>query len=174
MVSESELIGRIREFLGSSDLTTTTTSTVRRQLESDFGIDLSDRKAFIREQVDSFLQSVNQQSEDEEPQNDDVVEDADKPEPSQGSGSKEENEEEEVEEGVDNEKEEEAEERPKRTRSVKKKNTKSKKRLDNFYLLIVSSNSFRLKKKTKKNIAFDFLSLYILCRFLILFWNFFI
>ncbi|XP_058777949.1 upstream activation factor subunit UAF30-like [Vicia villosa] len=130
MVSESELIGRIREFLGSSDLTTTTTTTVRRQLESDFGIDLSDRKAFIREQVDSFLQSVNQPQEEDEPQNDDVVEDADKPEPSQGSGSREENEEEEVKEDGDNEEEEEAEEKPRRTRSAnkKKKNTKSKKR----------------------------------------------
>ncbi|CAL5187928.1 unnamed protein product [Lathyrus oleraceus] len=135
MVSESELIGRLREFLRSSDLNTTTTSTVRRQLESDFGIDLSDRKAFIREQVDSFLQSVNQQQEDE-PENDAVVEDADKPEPSQGSGSKEETEEEEVEEEEveeedDNEKE--ANEKPKRTRSVKKekkkkKSTKSKER----------------------------------------------
>ncbi|CAK8539775.1 unnamed protein product [Lathyrus sativus] len=129
MVSESELIDRIREFLRSSDLNTTTTSTVRRQLETDFGIDLSNRKAFIREQVDSFLQSVNQQQEDE-PENDDVAEDADKPEPSQGSGSKEETKEEkEVEEEDDNE--EEAEEKPKRTRSEKKgkkKNKKSKKR----------------------------------------------
>ena len=57
MVSESELIGRLREFLRSSDLNTTTTATVRRQLEADFGIDLSDRKAFIREQVDLFLQT---------------------------------------------------------------------------------------------------------------------
>ncbi|KAL5099320.1 hypothetical protein RYX36_003647 [Vicia faba] len=126
MVSESELIDRLRQFLGSSDLNTTTTSTVRRQLESDFGIDLSDRKAFVREQVDSFLQSVNQHQEEDEPQNDDAVEDAGKPEPNQGSGSKEETE----EEGGDNEENEEAEEKPKRTRSVKKKKkkTKSKKR----------------------------------------------
>ncbi|XP_054825296.1 upstream activation factor subunit spp27-like isoform X2 [Prosopis cineraria] len=74
MVSESELIGRLREFLRSSDLNTTTTATVRRQLEKDFGIDLSDRKAFIREQVDLFLQSEHEKPEepaDEEDQKDD-------------------------------------------------------------------------------------------------------
>ncbi|CAN1814707.1 Upstream activation factor subunit spp27 [Linum perenne] len=57
MVSDSELIERLREFLKSSDLETTTTTIVRRKLEEDFGVDLSDKKAFIREQVDLFLQS---------------------------------------------------------------------------------------------------------------------
>ncbi|KAI4327489.1 hypothetical protein L6164_019942 [Bauhinia variegata] len=66
MVSESELIGRLREFLRSADLNTTTTATVRRQLENDFGIDLSDRKAFIREQVDLFLQSEHYQADEAE------------------------------------------------------------------------------------------------------------
>ncbi|CAA0840924.1 SWIB complex BAF60b domain-containing protein [Striga hermonthica] len=57
MVSDSELIERLREFLSASDLNTTTTAIVRRRLEEDFGIDLSDRKAFIREQVDAYMQS---------------------------------------------------------------------------------------------------------------------
>ncbi|CAN0864262.1 Upstream activation factor subunit spp27 [Linum grandiflorum] len=57
MVSDSELIERLREFLKTSDLETTTTTIVRRKLEDDFGVDLSDKKAFIREQVDLFLQS---------------------------------------------------------------------------------------------------------------------
>nr|XP_009803137.1 PREDICTED: protein TRI1-like isoform X2 [Nicotiana sylvestris] len=57
MVSDSELVGRLREFLSTSDLTTTTTTAVRRKLEEDFGIDLSDKKAFIREQVDLYLES---------------------------------------------------------------------------------------------------------------------
>lgn len=131
MVSESELIGRLREFLRSSDLNTTTTATVRRQLESDFGIDLSDRKAFIREQVDLFLQTEHQpqqpeeeeQDDDqEEPQNDDVEE-------SQHSDSKEETEEEE--EDGDNET------KPKRAKAVKKKN---KERLVSFFHI----DSFRL------------------------------
>lgn len=57
MVSDSELVRRLREFLRGSDLTTTTTAAVRRQLEADFGVDLSGKKAFIREQVDLFLQT---------------------------------------------------------------------------------------------------------------------
>ncbi|KAI4314933.1 hypothetical protein L6164_027792 [Bauhinia variegata] len=77
MVSEPELIGRLREFLRSSDLNTTTTATVRRQLENDFGIDLSDRKAFIREQVDLFLQSeCHQADEAEEDDQQEPLEDA--------------------------------------------------------------------------------------------------
>ncbi|GMP28087.1 hypothetical protein CsSME_00003775 [Camellia sinensis var. sinensis] len=67
MVSDSELVGRLRDFLRTSDLTTTTTATIRRRLEEDFGIDLSDKKAFIREQVDLFLQSqVDNAQENEE------------------------------------------------------------------------------------------------------------
>ncbi|KAG5551509.1 hypothetical protein RHGRI_009805 [Rhododendron griersonianum] len=34
-----------------------TTGTVRRKLEEDFEIDLSEKKAFIREQVDVYLQN---------------------------------------------------------------------------------------------------------------------
>lgn len=138
MVSESELIDRLREFLRNSDLNTTTTSTVRRQLESDFGIDLSDRKSFIREQVDLFLQTVQQ---DDEPQNDAVEEEEDaddKPEQSQ-EGSEEED---------DNNEEEET---PKRTRgSVKKTKNKKKERLVTFFfsfclsILIIPSILFLL------------------------------
>ncbi|XP_075514923.1 uncharacterized protein LOC142549714 isoform X1 [Primulina tabacum] len=66
MASDSELIVRLREFLSTSDLDTTTTATVRRRLEEDFGIDLSDRKAFIREQVDIYLQSQFKNAADNE------------------------------------------------------------------------------------------------------------
>ncbi|CAN4081591.1 unnamed protein product [Withania somnifera] len=65
MVSDSELIVRLREFLSTSDLTTTTTTTVRRKLEEDFGIDLSDKKVFIREQVDLYLDSQFQNEQNE-------------------------------------------------------------------------------------------------------------
>ena len=57
MVSDSDLATRLRDILRSSDLDTTTPSGVRRQLEEFFGVDLSDRKAFIRDQIDAFLQS---------------------------------------------------------------------------------------------------------------------
>ncbi|CAL0311535.1 unnamed protein product [Lupinus luteus] len=115
MVSESELIGRLREFLRSSDLNTTTTTTVRRQLESDFGIDLSDRKAFIREQVDLFLQTEHQQQEQEDEEGDEAF----KSEQSQGSNSK-------VEEDVDDDEEEEEEDKPNHSRNGKKKKNKER------------------------------------------------
>ncbi|XP_059641803.1 protein TRI1-like isoform X2 [Cornus florida] len=71
MVSDSELVGRLREFLSTSDLNTTTTGIVRRKLEEDFGIDLSDKKAFIREQVDLYLQSQQEQAEEDEGEEED-------------------------------------------------------------------------------------------------------
>ncbi|GJY87439.1 upstream activation factor subunit spp27-like protein [Tanacetum coccineum] len=68
MVSDSDLVNRLHECLKTSDLTTTTTATVRKQLEQDFGIDLTDKKKFIREQVDLYLQ--NQQQNDDQEQED--------------------------------------------------------------------------------------------------------
>ncbi|OMP01565.1 hypothetical protein COLO4_11723 [Corchorus olitorius] len=47
MVSDSDLVTRLREILRDSDLETATAGSVRRQLEEDFGVDLSDRKAFL-------------------------------------------------------------------------------------------------------------------------------
>ncbi|KAI3717039.1 hypothetical protein L1987_68354 [Smallanthus sonchifolius] len=64
MVSDSDLVDRLRQFLSTSDFTTTTTASIRRQLEQDFGIDLSDKKAFIREQVDLYIQNQQQNEED--------------------------------------------------------------------------------------------------------------
>ncbi|CAH9060814.1 unnamed protein product [Cuscuta epithymum] len=62
MVSEEKLVRRLREFLSTSDLNTTTNASVRRQLEKDFGIDLSDRKSFIREQIDIYLEQAPTQN----------------------------------------------------------------------------------------------------------------
>ncbi|XP_022775223.1 protein TRI1-like [Durio zibethinus] len=100
MVPESELIARLRAFLKVSDLTTTTTAIVRRRLEEDFGIDLSEKKKFIREQVDLYLQSQfeNAQEEQEQEQDDENNEEDDqtgkiKSEETDGSDSNEEEEE---------------------------------------------------------------------------------
>lgn len=57
MVSDLDLVTRLREILRSSDLDTTTPASVRRQLEEDFGVDLADKKGFIRNQIDAFLES---------------------------------------------------------------------------------------------------------------------
>ncbi|GLT66214.1 hypothetical protein SLA2020_385930 [Shorea laevis] len=77
MVSDSELIARLREFLRESDLNTTTTAIVRRKLEEDFGVDLSDKKKFIREQVDLYLQTQVENAEEEEQEEDEEEEDGD-------------------------------------------------------------------------------------------------
>nr|GEW31922.1 hypothetical protein [Tanacetum cinerariifolium] len=66
MVSDLDLVNRLHECLKTSDLTTTTTATVRKQLEQDFGIDLTDKKKFIREQVDLYLQNQSQNDDQEQ------------------------------------------------------------------------------------------------------------
>ncbi|KAL4362621.1 hypothetical protein GQ457_04G018270 [Hibiscus cannabinus] len=71
MVLDSELIARLWEFLNESDLNTTTTAIVRRRLEQDFAIDLTDRKKFIREQVDLYLQSQFEITEEQHQQEQD-------------------------------------------------------------------------------------------------------
>ncbi|KAE8695346.1 serine/threonine-protein kinase SRK2I-like isoform 1 [Hibiscus syriacus] len=85
MVLDSELIARLWEFLDESDLNTTTTAIVRRRLEQDFGIDLTDRKKFIREQVDLSLQ--NQFENAKEQQEQDYQTDKIKSEETDGSDS---------------------------------------------------------------------------------------
>ncbi|GMI65998.1 hypothetical protein like AT1G49520 [Hibiscus trionum] len=70
MVLDSELIARLWQFLNESDLNTTTTSIVRRRLEQDFRIDLTDRKKFIREQVDLYLQSQFENAEEQQQEQD--------------------------------------------------------------------------------------------------------
>ena len=57
MLTDSELLKRLHDVLGTSDLDTATAATVRRRLEQDLGIDLSDRKPYIRQQIDLYLQS---------------------------------------------------------------------------------------------------------------------
>ncbi|XP_050232474.1 uncharacterized protein LOC126681121 isoform X2 [Mercurialis annua] len=59
MVSDSELVTRLREILQNTDLNTATSGSVRRKLQEDFGVDLSDKKAFIREQIDSYLETLD-------------------------------------------------------------------------------------------------------------------
>ncbi|KAH7866406.1 hypothetical protein Vadar_020002 [Vaccinium darrowii] len=55
MVSDSDLADRLRQLLRTSDLRTTTATAVRRILEEEYGVDLSGRKAFIRRQIELFI-----------------------------------------------------------------------------------------------------------------------
>lgn len=110
MASDEELVSALRDFLRSSDLSTTTTAIVRRRLEQQFSVDLSDRKSFIREQVDLFLQSGelgNDQNDDNGSQ--DEVE------------NKEDEEEEEEEDEEEEEEEEDEDDVAETTRSTRKR-----------------------------------------------------
>jgi upstream activation factor subunit UAF30 len=109
MVSDAELVERLLEVLRSSDLNTTTTAALRRRLEEDFGTDLSDKKAFIREQVDLFLSEVAAKAEPEEPKEEEEPEEADVPNEEEPK-PEEETEEGEGEEEDEGEEEEEKEE----------------------------------------------------------------
>ncbi|KVH93257.1 DEK, C-terminal [Cynara cardunculus var. scolymus] len=68
MLTDSDLLKRLHDVLGTSDLDTATAATVRRRIEQDLGIDLSDRKPYIRQQIDLYLQShyTNDKPEAEE------------------------------------------------------------------------------------------------------------
>ncbi|KAH9617797.1 hypothetical protein KSS87_006044 [Heliosperma pusillum] len=66
MVTEAELALKVHEFLQSSDLKKTTNNIVFKKLEADFGVNLSDKKPFLRHQVDRFLQSQYPVSDDDD------------------------------------------------------------------------------------------------------------
>ncbi|XVF01199.1 hypothetical protein REPUB_Repub04eG0067800 [Reevesia pubescens] len=89
MVSDSDLVVRLREILRDSDLDTATAGSLRRQLEEDFSVDLSDRKSFVRDQIDVFLETLNQEHENEEkaPQSENADDDDEGEEESNGEGS---------------------------------------------------------------------------------------
>ncbi|KAL9238161.1 hypothetical protein vseg_012626 [Gypsophila vaccaria] len=74
MVEESELVNRLREILSKSDLNTTSAGAVRRQLETDLGLDLSDRKKFISQLIDDVIQeqhnAAHQEDEGDEEEQD--------------------------------------------------------------------------------------------------------
>ncbi|KAJ7528738.1 hypothetical protein O6H91_15G016800 [Diphasiastrum complanatum] len=56
MVTDEELVRQLMVVLKNADFNTTTTALIRQQLEQILNADLSDRKAFIRQQVDHYLQ----------------------------------------------------------------------------------------------------------------------
>lgn len=135
MVSDSQLVGRLREILRVSDLETTTAGGLRRRLEEEFSVDLSGRRVFVREQIDLFLQeeapknsgAEQEQEVDEDAQNDAVEEEQGE----RGNVGDDENENENAqEEDVSNqeqdEEEEEEEEEEDEVRDVKR--SKRKKR----------------------------------------------
>ncbi|KAM5549142.1 upstream activation factor subunit spp27 [Rosa sericea] len=105
MVSESDLLTRLREILSSSDLDTATAGSVRRELEKHFGADLSDRKAFIRDQIDFYLESQVANPQDDEGEAAAAPEEEE--EVGEGSENAEQNDDVKVEDDVEEEEEDE-------------------------------------------------------------------
>ena len=54
---DGAVIKRLHQILKNADLEKTTVKNIQKQLEVDLEISLSDRKAFIREEVKKFLKS---------------------------------------------------------------------------------------------------------------------
>jgi len=63
-VNDDELKERLRLLLAASDLATTTEKKLRKQLEEEFGVSLSDKKALIRREVEEFLEAQQDGEED--------------------------------------------------------------------------------------------------------------
>ncbi|KAF9684272.1 hypothetical protein SADUNF_Sadunf04G0100800 [Salix dunnii] len=99
MVSDLDLVTRLREILRRSDLDTATSGSIRRQLEEDLGVDLSEKKKFIREQIDTFLETLNEGEAKSEnvSENENTENDAVEGEENENDGVKEGDEEEETE-----------------------------------------------------------------------------
>lgn len=72
MVSTEELNIRIREILKDADLEQTTSRKIRNQLEEEFKVDLTDRKAEIDEIVFNAMESLTQDGELEQEQTNEV------------------------------------------------------------------------------------------------------
>ncbi|CAN6472010.1 unnamed protein product [Victoria cruziana] len=57
MVTDEQILSGLETLLSHADLSVTTSGDIRQQLEHKFGVDLSHRRAFIREHIDLIVQS---------------------------------------------------------------------------------------------------------------------
>ncbi|KAK9817776.1 hypothetical protein WJX72_002037 [[Myrmecia] bisecta] len=64
-VSDAKLVDRLQQLLASVDLQTTTEKQLRKQLEEEFGEELSDRKALIRGEVQKYLDEQEDAEQDD-------------------------------------------------------------------------------------------------------------
>ncbi|KAL4418779.1 hypothetical protein ABPG77_001646 [Micractinium sp. CCAP 211/92] len=74
--SDDALVARLRELLAEVDLATTTEKQLRKRLEGEFGVQLGDRKALLRAEINAYLEA---QSADEEEEEEQEVEEEEQP-----------------------------------------------------------------------------------------------
>eukprot|EP00850_Spirogloea_muscicola_P001545 SM000005S17342 [mRNA] locus=s5:1489082:1490959:- [translate_table: standard] len=71
MVADVDISRGLRKILAGADLNTTTERSVRIQLEQSLGgVDLSDKKAFIRQEVEKYLKARQDADEDDDDDDD--------------------------------------------------------------------------------------------------------
>lgn len=63
MVSDAEILRQLAAVLRQADFSTTTTTTIRQRLQIDLGVDLSEKKVFIRQHVDLYLLKQSQEQQ---------------------------------------------------------------------------------------------------------------
>lgn len=56
--ANADLVNRLQEILRKPEFSTAAAETVRKQLEKDFGVDLSDQKVFLNSQIDIYRQNL--------------------------------------------------------------------------------------------------------------------
>lgn len=88
VVSDQQLVGRLKDLLGEVDLQTTTEKMLRKKLEEEFGEDLADKKLLIREVVTKYLESqqAEEQEDAAEEEEEEAEEEEDRPRKKTGSG----------------------------------------------------------------------------------------
>eukprot|EP00899_Mesostigma_viride_P024238 jgi/Mesvir1/499/Mv11367-RA.1 len=93
-VTDDVIAKRLRELLETVDLATTTTRALRERLQDDLGVDMSDKKDFIKAGVQAFLDERNaaaeEENSDKEEEDADVKEEAGSEEGAEESSSEEE------------------------------------------------------------------------------------
>ncbi|KAJ4830096.1 hypothetical protein Tsubulata_017779 [Turnera subulata] len=132
MVSDSDLVSRLHEILRSSDLDTATPGSIRRQLQSELGVDLSDRKAFISEQIDIFFRNLSTGGEGEVKAENVESNEGEEEDGENENDAVEEEEEEEMEEEEDDDDDEESEGKGGKTKRSKKEVKEVKKKRGGF------------------------------------------
>lgn len=64
-IDDATLIEALREFLKNADMTVTTPKMIRNALSEKFGVDMENKKLFIREQTDLILEEIIPSEKDE-------------------------------------------------------------------------------------------------------------
>ncbi|KAL4421538.1 hypothetical protein ABPG75_010829 [Micractinium tetrahymenae] len=64
--SDEAVVARLRALLAEVDLATTTEKQLRKRLEGEFGVQLGDRKALLRAEINAYLEAQPADDEEEE------------------------------------------------------------------------------------------------------------